>query len=290
MKTVYRVRFTRPLILLLLLLSACSAPLEDRLAAIPLSDQPLVGKFIWHDLVTDDVALSKRFYGSLLGWSFEDTTGPRGNPYTLVFNGNRLVAGMIELADPAGVDYSRWLGYLSVDDIEQAADFTRQQGGDVVAGPIDLSGIGRAAAVQDPQQAVVGLLQSSVGDPADSLEPGPGVVVWNELLAADASNAAGFYAALAGMEVEEQQRPRGVYRVLSAHGRERAGVMPRPDENVEPFWLTHFGVADVAAAAGQVEALGGRLLLGPDPEFRNGKMAVVVDPSGAILALSQWTR
>ena len=144
--------------------------------------------------------------------------------------------------------------------------------------------------MQDPQQAVVGLLQSALGDPDDSLQPGPGVVVWNELLTADAVAAAAFYAALAGMEVDEQQRPRGIYRVLRSQGRDRAGVMPRPDENVTPFWLTHFGVADIDRAVSRAESLGGEVLLAPDPQLRDGLVAVVVDPTGAILALQQWTQ
>ena len=275
---------------MLVLLGACSTPLQDRLAGVPLSDRPLTGKFIWHDLITDDVARSRQFYGGLLGWTFEETSGRRNGPYTLAFAGDRPVAGMVELADPAEADYTRWLGYLSVDDAERAVELTRARGGAVVVGPVDLSGIGQAAAVQDPQQAVVGLLQSALGDPDDSLQPGPGVVVWNELLTADAAAATAFYAALAGMDVDEQQRPRGIYRVLRSQGQDRAGVMPRPDENVTPFWLTHFGVADIGRAVSRVESLGGRVLLAPDPQLRDGLVAVVVDPNGAILALNQWTQ
>lgn len=274
---------------LLMVLSACSAPLEDRLGGISLSKESLTGKFIWHDLITDDVTQSKRFYREVLGWSYEDTTGPGGRPYTLIFAGNRLVAGMVEMDDPAQADYTRWLGYVSVDDVSKAVTFVRSRGGSAVVGPVDLSGIGRAAAILDPQQAVVGLLESAVGDPDDSLRPRPGVVVWNELVSSDAAEAAGFYAALAGMDVVEQQRPLGVYRVLRSQGQPRAGIMPRPTDDIEPFWLSHFGVADVAVATARVEAEGGQVLLEPSPEFRDGSMAVVVDPAGAILALKQWT-
>ena len=268
---------------------ACTTPGGQRLADMPLSDGPLTGKFVWHDLITDDVEAVRRFYGGLLGWSFEDARHPNGGDYTLILSGERLVAGIVRLADPAGVEYSRWLGYMSVADVDEAVRFNDAQGGSVAAGPLDLPGIGRAAAIQDPQNAVVGLIRSDHGDPDDSLLPGPGLVVWNELLAADDSAAADFYSGLAGLDVVGQQHEQGVYRLLNSFGHERAGVMLRPSDDVEPFWLTHFGVADVAAAAARVRELGGTVLLEPDPDFRNGLQAVAVDPGGAIFALRQWT-
>ena len=284
----HRVRTAALAALLLAAAAACTTPSGDRIADLPLSEEPLTGKFVWHDLVTDDAQQAKAFYGALMGWSFEDTTHPRGGDYTLIRSGDRFVGGIVELEDPEGVEYSRWLGYLSVGDVDDAVQFNRASGGKAVAGPLDLPGVGRAAAIRDPEGAVVGLLRSRLGDPLDSLSPMIGVVVWNELLAADDVAAAEFYAALAGLEVDEKQREGGIYRVLRSQGLDRAGVMPRPAEELQPLWLTHFGVGDVAAATGRAEQSGARVLLAPDPELRDGRFAVVVDPGGAVLALRQW--
>ena len=46
-------------------------------------------------------------------------------------------------------------------------------------------------------------------------------------------------------------------------------------------------VKDEIAYAERAEALGGEVLLGPDPELRDGTIALVVDPTGAVLALQQ---
>ena len=272
------------------LVASCTTPGGDRLTDLPLSDAPLNGKFVWHDLITDDVQAVKAFYGGLLGWSFEKTTRPGGGDYTIAFSGDRPVAGIVALDDPADADYSRWLGYLSVSDVDEAVDITRSVGGSAVVGPLDLPGIGRAAAVRDPQGAVVGLIRSDLGDPDDSLAPGPGLVVWNEMLASDDAEATGFYTTIGGLQAREEPRSGGVYRVLVSQGRDRAGVMQRPNDNIEPFWLTHFAVEDVNEATRRAEALGGEVLLGPDPGLRNGTIALVVDPTGAVLALQQWIR
>jgi predicted enzyme related to lactoylglutathione lyase len=274
-------------ILLLFAASACTTTEVSRMADLPLSDKPLVGKFVWHDLITDDVKQARQFYGVVMGWSYEATTHPNGGDYTLITLDGQFVGGMVELADPPDADYSRWLPYVSVADVDQAAAFTQESGGDTVAGPQDLASIGRVAAIHDPQGAVIGLLRSDVGDPDDSVEPMPGMVIWNELLASDVASALAFYQGLAGYRVKVEERPLGQYYDLRAGGYDRAGVMQRPVDDVEPIWLTHFGVADVVSATGRATQAGGTVLLAPTPKVRDGRMALIRDPAGAIFALSQ---
>ena len=274
-----------PVLALALLNVACSATAPGPATGFSLSSEPLLGKFVWHDLVTDDPVKASQFYSGLLGWDFEQTTHPLGGDYTLISVDGQLVGGMVSLADPAGADFSRWLPYLSVADVDSAVRFTESAGGAAVVAPVELENIGRA--VTDPQGAVLGLLRSRVGDPDDSIAPAAGRVVWNELLAADEATAAGFYGSLAGLEVSRVNRRGGEYTVLRAQGRDRAGVMERPDPRLTPLWLTHFAVGDVAVAARRVSELGGKVLLAPSPELREGTFAVVTDPGGAILALAQ---
>lgn len=272
---------------LLVALAACSAPGGSNVRGVTLSEQPLVGKFVWHDLITEDVAVAKKFYSELFGWAFEATTHPRGGDYTLIMSGGQLLGGMVQRADPDEADYSRWLPYLSVADVDRAVNHTLAAGGAAVIGPVDLGDIGRAAAVTDPQGAVLGLLRIRMGDPDDPAGTAPGRIVWNELLAADDRRAAQFYADLAGFESETIARRGGQYTLMRAQGRDRAGIMVRPDERVTPLWLTYFAVDDVAAAAQRAAELGGAVILGPSPELREGRLALVTDPGGAILALQQ---
>jgi predicted enzyme related to lactoylglutathione lyase len=272
---------------LLTALVACGAPGTTNIRGVTLSQQPLVGKFVWHDLITDDVAAAQRFYGELFGWAFEATTHPRGGDYTLITAGGQLLGGMVQRADPGDADYSRWLPYLSVADVDKAVNYTLASGGAAVVGPVDLGDIGRAAAVTDPQGAVLGLLRIRMGDPEDVAGTAPGQIVWNELLAADDGRAAQFYSTLAVLDSETIARRGGTYTLMRAQGRDRAGIMERPDERVTPLWLTYFAVADVGAAARRAAELGGAVVLGPSPELREGTLALVTDPGGAILALQQ---
>jgi predicted enzyme related to lactoylglutathione lyase len=113
-------------------------------------------------------------------------------------------------------------------------------------------------------------------------------VVWTELLADDDAAATSFYESVVGFDAATIERRGGLYTVLRASGADRGGILHNPTD-WEPQWLTYFGVEDPAAAAERAEALGGRVLLEPTPEVREGNMALVVDPTGAVLALQKST-
>ena len=45
------------------------------------------GKFIWYDLMTNDIPAVKSFYGELFGWEFIDTGEPENNYTVVLHNG-----------------------------------------------------------------------------------------------------------------------------------------------------------------------------------------------------------
>jgi predicted enzyme related to lactoylglutathione lyase len=259
------------------------------LNANELTDTPTYGRFIWHDLLTDDVDAARSFYGALLDWRFEETTRPGGGPYTLILTSSgQVVGGMLQVDDSAdGENYSRWLGYLAVPDVDSATRSVTQSGGQVVASPREIGDVARASAVQDADGALVGLLTSRVGYPVERPTVAPGAVAWNELVAADPEAMAEFYAGLVSGGVSEEPRGEFVYRFLQSDGRPRAGFMQRPNEQLEPLWLTYFAVEDVAAVSARAGSLGGERLLAPDNDIRNGRIALVTDPGGAVLGLME---
>ena len=124
-----------------------------------------------------------------------------------------------------------------------------------------------------------------MGYPDDAFDRGVGNVAWNELLAADASRAGRFYADLVGAKLVEEDRGTGIYRKLERNGVARAGIMQRPADEVEPLWLTYFAVKDPGAAANAAAQAGGEVILPPLPDVRDGSIAIITDPAGAVLAL-----
>jgi predicted enzyme related to lactoylglutathione lyase len=272
----------------LVMSSACTTPSGPDLSGTSLSDRPLTGKVIWNDLITEDLPAARRFYGGLFDWTFEDVQGRSGGEYIVARHGDTYVAGILAV-EPRddGQKVDRWLPYISIRDIDAAIERGKVAGATVAVGARDVN-LGRVAAIIDPQGAVVGLASSNVGDPDDrTTRAGPGRVVWSELLSSDPVNAAAFYRLIAGYEIQTVNRRGGQYTFLVENGTRRAGILARPVDEIEPVWLTFFGVSDPRTAASRAAELGGKVLLPPSADLRDGTMAVVTDPSGAVLVLQK---
>lgn len=271
-----------------LLASGCAVPSKIDSSGMTFSTDPLLGKIVWTDLVTEDLAAARRFYGELLGWTFEETRGPAGQEYVIARSGGTYVAGLVPVTRRAdGVRLSRWLPYVSVADVDAAIAQASAAGARIAVAAREV-GIGRVAVIIDPEGAVIGLARSSIGDPDDATTaPRPGRRVWTELLSNDPGAASRFYGSVVGFQVSTLPRRGGEYTMLSHAGVERAGILRNPTADWSPVWLTSFGVTDPAAAAARAEALGGKVLLRPTPEVREGTMAIVADPSGALVVLQQ---
>jgi len=276
------------LIALLLLVPGCASTGKPDTSAMSFSAEPLLGKIVWNDLITEDLDAARRFYGGLFGWTFETTTRPGGQQYALAKLGRVYIAGFVPIAPRSdGVKLSRWLPYVSVEDVDAALTRAVASGGNVAVGARDVS-LGRVAAITDAEHAVIGMARSRIGDPDDATtRPAPGKVVWTELIANDPQGAGRFYHAVFGYDAHTVDRRGGKYTILARGGQERAGILKNPAEQWDPLWLTYFGVDDPAAAASRAESLGGKVLVPVSPEIREGTMAVVQDPSGAILVLQK---
>ncbi|MCJ7590782.1 MAG: VOC family protein [Woeseiaceae bacterium] len=271
-------------------IAACTTSGRADLAGMSFASGPLAGKVVWRDLITEDLDSARRFYGGLFDWTFEDSQGPDGQEYAIALSGNVYVAGMVAIASPAdGTRYSRWLPYVSVTDVDDAVSEAVAGGASVAASARNVN-IGRIAIIVDPEGAVIGLARSKFGDPDDrTTAPAPGRPVWTELLSNDTVAAAKFYRALGDYDVSTVDRRGGEYTLLTNNGESRAGILKNPADNLDPVWLTYFGVDDPAAAASRAESLGGSIILPASQELREGTMAVVSDPSGAILVLQKWS-
>src|SRR5215470_10583886 len=119
------------------LVFCCAAPTAS-LAADAVRVPPLTavagsprlpGKFVWADLVTDDVAAARQFYAQLFGWTFREV-----GRYSIASHDERPLCGIFQRARPKDRSAEpRWFGYVSVADVEGAQREVSKRGGRVLA-------------------------------------------------------------------------------------------------------------------------------------------------------------
>lgn len=245
------------------------------------------GRFVWHDLMTNDAAASLAFYTALFGWKTRRVEMGGMGSYTFFDAGGRENGGMVAM-DPAQGIPSHWLSYLTVEDVDDLVQRAGELGLEVRFPPTDIPEVGRFAVVADPTGALFAPFTSL--SPA-GLEPdGPpraGAFCWNELLTRDVARASDFYATICGWTTADVDMGEvGTYTLFKRGEKDAAGMMAMPPQAEGPCaWLLYVAVEDVDAAARKIRELRGSLHVPPTDIRDVGRFAVGADPNGAMFAV-----
>jgi uncharacterized protein len=119
----------------------------------------------------------------------------------------------------------------------------------------------------------------------------PGTPSWVELSSPDPDAAAKFYGGLMGWGTTEAGgEESGGYRMFQLKDKNIAGLMGHMNEGppTQPtVWMTYVSVADAEETASKVKAAGGSVMVEPMDVMDIGRMAVFVDPTGAVFGVWQ---
>ena len=270
--------------------TAAAAPFELPPLQEPATAEHHVGKVIWVDLMTPDLAGAKTFYGELFGWTFRDIHAGKTD-YAVAYLDGQPVGGLFQpAARPDKHRHPAWLTFFAVRDVDAAKKTALAKGARVVVEPRTYPQRGRQAIFADPEGAFFAVLASTSGDPADVLAL-PGDWIWSALLTPDPDKDAAFYQTLFGYDVFDLQSDDGLEHViLSSDNYARASVNALPSDSPHPHprWLNFVRVVDVKTAAAKAVELGGRVLVAPHVDGHGDMMAVVADPTGAAFGLMEW--
>jgi len=260
----------------------------------PIADPPTnehrPGKWVWAELLTRDVARAAEFYAKVFNWTYE-TYGPEDDlqTYTLIFADGVPIGGMVfaDPPDPKTLPNARWVGLLSVADVDAATQATRSQGGKVIVSPVDAGSRGRLALLADPEGGLFGILRSSTGDPEDYLAE-VHEWLWFELWADDPEGMGRFYQSVADYRIETGattvEHGRGLH--LVAGGLPRAGVLAKT-ARVPTTWIPYVRVASVTETVQKARAAGAAIVIEP-MTARGTQVALLLDPTGAPIAVAEW--
>lgn len=115
-----------------------------------------------------------------------------------------------------------------------------------------------------------------------------GTPSWVDLTTIDLDAAKGFYGGVFNWEFDTGPEEYGFYTSCKKDGRAVAALMPRqPGTDSPQRWNTYLATDDLDETVRKATGAGGSVIFGPMEVPEQGKVAYLVDPAGAEIALWQ---
>jgi predicted enzyme related to lactoylglutathione lyase len=119
----------------------------------------------------------------------------------------------------------------------------------------------------------------------------PGTFCWIELATTDTEGSKTFYEKLLGVKSNDTPIPGGVYTMLTVGDQLTGALCAMQEEQrkqgVPPHWSSYILVENADAAAKKAAELGANVIVPVFDVMEFGRMAVIVDPTGATFAIWQ---
>ncbi|MBO0869834.1 MAG: VOC family protein [Micromonosporaceae bacterium] len=115
-----------------------------------------------------------------------------------------------------------------------------------------------------------------------------GIANWADVGSPDVQRSARFYGELFGWDPRVSPTPEaGGYTIFHQGDAAVAGLGPLQGPDQPPAWTIYIATDNVDATAAKVEGAGGRVLMAPFDVMDQGRMAIFMDPSGAVFGAWQ---
>lgn len=114
-----------------------------------------------------------------------------------------------------------------------------------------------------------------------------GVPCWVDMGSPDLRASLDFYGAVLGWEGEIGPEELGFYTNCTVRGKRVAGMMKLPDPDMPIAWTTYLAVGDADAAVLAMKAAGATEVFPVMDVLDLGRMALLADPTGAVVGLWQ---
>ncbi len=250
----------------------------------------------WVDTIQPDIDAARRFYAALFGWTFHGPGPmPDGGAYYVARVGDKDVAGIGTLPASAGVPPA-WTTYVRVANVDETAARIEAAGGRIIAPPFDALPAGRSAIAADSGGAIFGLWEAHEREGAQ-LVNAPSAWAMSVLQTHNVGGATGFYETVFGWKSEPFEFGGATITMFRLPGyvggkeeqpvpRDMVACMTEARPGTPDAWGVDFWIDDADAGATKAIAAGGAVIVPPfnQETFRR---AVLTDPSGAVLSISQ---
>ncbi len=242
------------------------------------------GTFLGAVLISDDATAASSFYADLFGWDMERA---KDGGFAVRHKG-QMIGGISPVdASDEDIEESFWLVGITVEDLDASLRSAQKANAKIYEDAHRVSEYGRFAVIADRQKAPVLLIEPGTKPLGRGRDHGSWV--WAELWTDDAGDAVAFYADVVGVDHDSTDRGGEDYHYFSSREEPRAGIIKIPPEleRLEPGWAPYVAVSELGATLGKVKELGGRVVFGETEHPADADVALIMDPSGAVLFLYQ---
>ncbi|MER0240811.1 VOC family protein [Streptomyces sp. HSW2009] len=241
----------------------------------------------WADAMFTDLEGAKAFYGDVLGWTFGESSTEFGN-YTQAYVGDQAVAAVVPPM-PGSEESSAWCLYFASDDAAATAARIRDNGGEVLMGPMQVSDFGTMVLARDPAGVAFGVWQGNRHQGFDKVGD-VGAYCWAEVYTRQPEQTDAFFTAVFGYRAQRVDDDQMDFKIFTPAGQDGDAVLGRaamgedfPAEAPAHIKI-YFAVADCDAAVTRATARGAKVHFGPlATPF--GRFASLGDPQGAAFAV-----
>lgn len=242
-----------------------------------------VGRWPWFELQVPDAAKAKAFYAAVAGWAAVDMD--MGGFVYPMMGPSAAESGCGVTPIPPGDGRPRWVGYVTVDDVDAACARAVSAGASAVGDPQDVPGVGRMAEITCPDGAIFWVYRAH--DPGGrDLAPG---FAWHEWYARDAGEAVAFLSAVVGgLEHSTMEMGPTTYHLLKGPSGAQTGVMTQPNPADAAAWQAWIEVPDADAAEAKVAPAGGTVLAPCFDVPGIGRMFIAADDQGAVIGFMTY--
>ena len=112
------------------------------------------GALTWFELATTDPESAADFYQQVLGVEIKQDENVQEFPYWLMWLGEQMVGGIIQIGEDWGPVPPNWGVYFGVNDVDATAAQAQELGGGAIIEPRDLMDFARFSVLRDAEGAV----------------------------------------------------------------------------------------------------------------------------------------
>jgi len=120
-----------------------------------------MSRVVHFELPSTDIAASRKFYETVLGWKFEKYPGPMD--YWLISTGDPSSLGINGGLGGAANEFKATVNTVGVGDIDEVLKLVLANGGQIIMPKDEIPGVGLLAYVREPGGAVFGVIQPFPG-------------------------------------------------------------------------------------------------------------------------------